>query len=61
MNLTAVILTLNEAQHLPRCLASLEGVVDHVLVADSFSGYETGRITESHGAQVVQNAFVILC
>jgi len=58
MNLTAVILTLNESQHLPRCLASLEGVVDHVLVADSFSGDETRRIAESHGAQFVQHAFV---
>jgi hypothetical protein len=28
MKLTAVILTLNEAQHLPRCLASLTGVVN---------------------------------
>jgi glycosyltransferase involved in cell wall biosynthesis len=58
MNLTAVILTLNESQHLPRCLASLEGVVDHVLVADSFSGDETERISESHGAQFVQHRFV---
>lgn len=58
MNLTAVILRLNEAHHLPRCLGSLEGVVDHVLVADSFSGDETGRISKSHGAQFVQHAFV---
>src|ERR1700682_612009 len=58
MNLTAVILTLNESQHLPRCLSSLEGVVTDVLVVDSFSGDETGRITESHGAQFVQHTFV---
>ena len=58
MKLAAVILTLNEAHHLPRCLGSLEGVVDHVLVADSFSSDETGRIAESHGAKFVQHAFV---
>jgi len=58
MKLTAVILTLNEAHHLPRCLGSLEGVVDHVLVADSFSSDETGRIAESHGAKFVQHGFV---
>jgi glycosyltransferase involved in cell wall biosynthesis len=58
MNRTAVILTLNESQHLPRCLASLEGVVDHVLVVDSFSRDDTGRIAESHGAKFVQHAFV---
>jgi glycosyltransferase involved in cell wall biosynthesis len=58
MSLTAVILTLNESRHLPRCLASLEGVVDHVLVVDSFSSDETACITESHGAKFVQHAFV---
>jgi len=58
MNLTAIILTLNEAQHLPRCLASLEGVVDHVLIADSYSTDGTARIAMSHGAQFVQHTFV---
>ena len=58
MKLVAIILTLNEAQHLPRCLASLEGVVDHVLVADSYSGDETEGIAESYGAQFVQHTFV---
>jgi glycosyltransferase involved in cell wall biosynthesis len=58
MNLTAIILTLNESQHLARCLASLEGVVDHVLVADSFSGDETECIAKSHGAQFVQHAYI---
>jgi glycosyltransferase involved in cell wall biosynthesis len=58
MSLTAVILTLNESRHLPRCLASLEGVVDRVLVVDSFSGDETACIAESHGAQFVQHAFI---
>ena len=58
MKLVAIILTLNESQHLPRCLASLEGVVDHVLVVDSFSVDQTGPIAKSHGAQFVQHAFV---
>ena len=57
MSLTAVILTLNESRHLPRCLASLDSVVDYVLVVDSFSTDETARIAESHGAQFVQHVY----
>jgi glycosyltransferase involved in cell wall biosynthesis len=58
LKLVAIVLTLNEAQHLPRCLASLEGVVDQILVADSFSTDDTIRIAQSHGARVVQHPFV---
>jgi glycosyltransferase involved in cell wall biosynthesis len=58
VKLVAIILTLNEARHLTRCLGSLKGVAGHVLVADSFSSDETGRIAESHGARFVQHAFV---
>ena len=58
MKLTAIILTLNEAQHLPRCLASLAGVVDTVLVTDSFSTDDTLRIAQEYGARAVQHPFV---
>ena len=58
MTLTAVVLSFNEERHLARCLASLEGVVDSVLVADSFSTDETLTIAEAHGARVVQHPFV---
>ena len=33
MKLAAVVLTLNEARHLPRCLASLREVADSVTVS----------------------------
>lgn len=58
MKLVAIILTLNEAQHLPRCLASLAGVADAVLVADCFSTDDTLRIAQEHGARVVQREWV---
>lgn len=58
MKLTAVILTLNEARHLPRCLDSLQGVVNSVLVADCFSTDETVAIAEAHGARVLQRPWV---
>ncbi|MCA9909602.1 MAG: glycosyltransferase family 2 protein [Anaerolineae bacterium] len=58
MNLTAIILTLNEESHLPRCLKSLQGVADKVVVADCFSTDQTLAIAEAEGARVVQNAWV---
>lgn len=58
MKVVAIILTLNEAQHLPRCLASLAGVVDQVVVADCFSTDDTLRIAEAQGARVMQRAWV---
>lgn len=58
MKLVAIILTLNEEKHLPRCLASLRGVADAVLVADCFSSDDTVHIAEAHGARVAQNKWV---
>lgn len=58
MKLIAIVLTLNEAQHLPRCLKSLSGVVDGVLVADCFSTDGTPTIAEALGARVVQREWV---
>ena len=58
MTLTAVVLSFNEDRHLARCLASLEGVVDSVLVADCFSTDETLTIAQAHGARVVQQPWV---
>jgi len=58
MKVLAIVLTYNEALHLPRCLKSLEGVVDRVLVVDSFSNDETEEVARSHGAEFLQNPFV---
>jgi glycosyltransferase involved in cell wall biosynthesis len=58
MKLVAIILTLNEEQHLPRCLASLDGVVDRVLIADCFSTDSTVSIAKDYGADIVQRDWV---
>jgi len=58
MRLVAVVLTLNEAKHLKRCLGSLHGVVDAVVVADCFSTDETVAIAQSCGPRVVQQPWV---
>lgn len=58
MKLVAIILTLNEARHLQRCLASLAGVADSVLIADCFSTDDTLRVAQEHGTRVVQREWV---
>jgi glycosyltransferase involved in cell wall biosynthesis len=58
MKIVAVILTLNEAQHLPRCIASLKGVADEIVIADCFSSDETIQISEESGAKLIQREWV---
>lgn len=58
MKLTAIILTHNEQRHLGRCLASLEGVVDQVVVVDCLSNDETIALAQAAGAKVLKRAWV---
>jgi len=58
MKIVAIILTLNEAQHLVRCLESLKGVVTNVIVADCYSTDATLAIAHAHGARVVQRQWI---
>jgi len=51
MNISATIITLNEETHLARCLESLRGVADEIIVVDSGSQDSTREIAESHGAR----------
>lgn len=57
MDLTIVILTFNEENHIERCLRSAFQVAHHVFVVDSFSIDRTLAIAESLGAQVWQHEF----
>jgi glycosyltransferase involved in cell wall biosynthesis len=56
MSLTAIILTHNEEQHLPDCLASVTWA-PRVLVYDSFSTDQTAAIARGAGAEVQQRSF----
>jgi tetratricopeptide (TPR) repeat protein len=47
----------DEARDLPRCLASVAGVVDEVVVADTGSRDETARLAAAHGARVIPCAW----
>jgi glycosyltransferase involved in cell wall biosynthesis len=58
MNLTAIILTFNEQKHLARCIASLTGVADRIVVIDCFSSDETLYIAKANNVQVLQHAWV---
>lgn len=57
MPLSAAIITFNEARNLPRCLASLEGVADEIVVLDSFSTDTTEQIARAAGARFEQHTF----
>jgi glycosyltransferase involved in cell wall biosynthesis len=55
-SLTAIVLTHNEEQHLPDCLASLAWATD-VVVFDSFSTDRTVELARAAGARVEQRVF----
>jgi glycosyltransferase involved in cell wall biosynthesis len=55
---SAVILTLNEERNIERCLRSLDGIADELLVVDSFSTDRTCEIARTLGARVIQQTFL---
>ncbi|MCS7465778.1 glycosyltransferase family 2 protein [Stieleria sp. ICT_E10.1] len=57
-NITVVILTKNEANHLRRALDSIQAISDEVFVIDSYSTDDTVKIAEDFGAVVLQNKFI---
>ena len=56
MQLTAIILTLNEQEHITDCIASLAWA-DRVVVFDSHSQDKTTALAQTAGAEVVQSRF----
>lgn len=48
MKITVVIITYNEAQNIGRCLQSVEGIADEIVVVDSFSTDDTPAICEKY-------------
>ncbi len=55
--ISAVIITYNEEKNIGRCLESLQGIADDVVVVDSFSIDKTREICEAHGTRFVEHAF----
>ena len=56
VKVSVLVLTYNEEDNLPRCLASVSWA-DEVLVIDSFSTDRTVEVAREHGARVLQRPF----
>ena len=52
--LSAILITRNEAHNLEDCLASLQGLVDEIVVVDTQSSDATVSIAQRYGAKVAQ-------
>ena len=57
-NLTAIILTKNEEKNIERCIKSVKGIAERIVVVDSYSNDRTVEIAESLGAEIYKNKFL---
>lgn len=57
ISISAVIITYNEERNIERCLSSLSGIVDEIIVVDSFSTDNTAAICENFGVRCITNPF----
>ena len=55
--LSVTIVTLNEEKNLERCISSVRGLADEIIVVDSGSTDRTVKIAEALGAKVFENAW----
>ncbi|MEL6926078.1 MAG: glycosyltransferase, partial [Bacteroidota bacterium] len=55
--ISVVVMTLNEAANIGRCLDSVQSIADEIVVVDSGSTDATVAIAQSKGARIVVNAF----
>lgn len=57
VKLSVVVITYNEEANIGRCLDSVAGIADEVVVVDSFSTDRTKEICLGHGARFVEHPF----
>ena len=57
MNISAVVVTLNEERPLEPALQSLAGLVSEIVVVDSFSADDTLKVARKYEARVVERAW----
>lgn len=55
--LSIVIITFNEEKNIARCLESVKGIADEIVVLDSFSTDNTKNICESYGVKFYEHVF----
>ncbi len=54
---SVVIITFNDQKNIERCLQSVQGIADEIVVVDSFSTDATKQICLAYGARVIEHAF----
>jgi glycosyltransferase involved in cell wall biosynthesis len=57
MKLSAVIITFNEERNLQRCIDSLQGVAEEIVVVDSYSTDNTKKIAVRAGVVFIEHPF----
>jgi glycosyltransferase involved in cell wall biosynthesis len=55
--ISAVIITLNEASSIERCLSSIDGIADEIIVVDSASSDSTEEICRKYNARFIKHEF----
>lgn len=57
LNISGVVITFNEEKKIARCIESMIGVVEEIVVLDSFSTDSTRQICEHYGVRFFQQKF----
>lgn len=57
VKVSGIIITFNEEKNIARCLESLDGVCDEIVVVDSFSSDNTKSICERYDVRFIEHAF----
>lgn len=57
VKLSVTIITLNEEKNIERCIRSVQGLADEILVVDSYSTDRTPEICEQLGVRFIQHSF----
>ena len=57
VKISAVVITFNEEKNISRCLESLGGTVDEIVVIDSYSSDATAAICKEKGVNFLQHPF----
>ncbi|OFY50990.1 MAG: glycosyl transferase [Bacteroidetes bacterium GWF2_41_31] len=58
IKLSAVIITFNEEHNIERCLNSLKGIADEIIVVDSFSTDRTAGICKDAGVRFIEQKWL---
>lgn len=57
VRISAVIITYNEERNIQRCLESLEGVADEIVIVDSYSTDRTEELSRSFNVKFIRHRF----